>query len=139
METDAARGINTPMEWLELPPFAEDTRRIRHTDVSQDPRYPIPGSSASDGDMKYTEVSTRMPPWVLPAEETQNALRGIHGTALDLIYARGVLATPILDRNNVNKKFCPLILVEVEFCRDLGCDNKLTEKPEKYSSLIAAL
>ena len=76
-KTGVARGINTPMEWTELSPCAEVTRRLRHTDVSQDPRYTIPGSSASDGDMECTEARTRLPPWVLPTEETQiNALRG---------------------------------------------------------------
>jgi hypothetical protein len=50
-----------------------------------------------------------------------------------------MLATPNSEQNNVKKKLCTLILVELGFCRDLGCDSKFTEKPEKYSSLIAAL
>jgi hypothetical protein len=34
---------------------------------------------------------------------------------------------------------CALIIVEIGFCRDLGCDVKCDEKTEKYSPLIAAL
>ena len=48
-------------------------------------------------------------------------------------------ATPDLDHGNVSKNVCTLILVEVGFCRDLGCDSKLTEKTKKYSPLIAVL
>jgi hypothetical protein len=37
-------------------------------------------------------------------------------------------------------KLCNLILVvEVGFSRDLGCDKKHEEKTEKYSPLVAAL
>jgi len=45
-----------------------------------------------------------------------------HGTSLDLIYARGVLNTPSPDPTSFNKMQCTLILVEIGFCRDLGCD-----------------
>jgi hypothetical protein len=39
---------------------------------------------------------------------------------------------------NVNKKLCTLIITEARFCKDLGCDGKLTKKIEKYSPLISA-
>ena len=39
---------------------------------------------------------------------------------------------------NFDKKTCTLILIEIGFSRDLGCDKKHTEKTEKYFPLIAA-
>ena len=62
-----------------------------------------------------------------------------HGATLDLIYARGVPNTPSPDPTSFNKKQCTLIIVEIGFYRDLGCDIKFEEKTEKYSPLIAAL
>ena len=53
-----------------------------------------------------------------------------HGTALDLIYARGVPDTPSPDPISFNIKHCTL---------NLGCDIKFDEKSEKFSPLIAAL
>jgi hypothetical protein len=61
-----------------------------------------------------------------------------HGTTPDLIYARGVQDTPSPDPTSLNKKQCTLILVEIGFCRDLGCDIKFDEKTEKYP-LVTAL
>ncbi len=37
------------------------------------------------------------------------------------------------------KKLCTLILIEVGFSRDLGCDKKQAEKTEKYYPLVTAL
>ena len=62
-----------------------------------------------------------------------------HGTATDLIYARGVPNSPSLDPTFFDRKQCTLILVEIRFCRDLGCDVKFDKKTEKYSPLISAL
>jgi hypothetical protein len=62
-----------------------------------------------------------------------------HGTAPDLIYAKGVPDTPSPDPTSFNRKQCTLILVEIGFCRDLGYDIKFDEKTEKYSPLIADL
>jgi hypothetical protein len=62
-----------------------------------------------------------------------------HGTAPDLIYARKVPNTPSLDPIFFDIKQCTLILVEIDFCKDLGCDIKYNKKTEKYSPLIAAL
>ena len=62
-----------------------------------------------------------------------------HGTAPDLIYASGVPNTPSPDPTSFDKKQCTLIIVEIGFCRDLGCVIKFDKKTEKYSTLIAAL
>jgi hypothetical protein len=62
-----------------------------------------------------------------------------HGTAPDLIYARGVPDTPSPDPTFFNRKQCTLILVEIGFCRDLGCDIKFDKNTEKYFSLITVL
>ncbi len=60
-------------------------------------------------------------------------------TAPDLIYARGVPNTPSPDPTFFNIIQCTLIIVEIGFCIDLGCDVKCDEKTEKYNPLIAAL
>ena len=62
-----------------------------------------------------------------------------HGTTPDLIYARGVPNTPSPDPTSFNKMQCTLIIVEIVFWRDLGCDVKRDEKTEKYPPLFAAL
>jgi hypothetical protein len=36
-------------------------------------------------------------------------------------------------------KQCTLVIVEINFCRDLGCDIKFEKKTEEYSPLVAAL
>ena len=72
------------------PLLSKDT----HTDVSQDSRYSLMGPIASDYDAERTAAHGRILPWVLPPEETQALHDGGHGTAPDLIYARGVPDTP---------------------------------------------
>ena len=62
-----------------------------------------------------------------------------HGTSPDFIYARGVPYAPSPDPTSFDKKQCTLIIVEIGFCRDLGCDMKFEMKNEKYSLLLAAL
>jgi hypothetical protein len=62
-----------------------------------------------------------------------------HGTSPDLIYAIGVPDTPSPDLTSFERKQCTLIIVEIGFCRDLGCDIKFDKKTEKYSPLIVAL
>ncbi len=56
-----------------------------------------------------------------------------------LIYARGVPEAPSPDPTTFNKRLCTLNIIEVGFCRDLGCDTKLDAKTAKYAPLIAAL
>jgi len=51
-------GMNTPMGWLKPLPSAEDTRRRRHIDISQDPRYTDLDLSTDEGDAECTEAPT---------------------------------------------------------------------------------
>jgi hypothetical protein len=83
------REDNPPLEWLAPLPTTEDIRRKRHTDVSQDPEYSLRGLSAADGDAKCTTAPRGIPRWVLPIEESKELFLDGHGTASDLIYARG--------------------------------------------------
>jgi hypothetical protein len=62
-----------------------------------------------------------------------------HGRAPDLIYARGVPNTPSPDPASIDKKKCTLVIVEIGFRRDLGCDIKFEKKNEKYLRLLEAL
>ena len=61
------------------------------------------------------------------------------GAAPDIIYAQGVPIDPSPDPASFDRKDCSLILFETDFCRDLGCQDKLTKKTEKYYSLLCAL
>ena len=119
-----------PHDWLAPLPTSEDTRYMRHTDVSQDPKYNHGGLSAADGDAECTTALRRMPDWVLLPGETQTLFQAGHGTAPDLIYARGVLNSPFLDPTSFNKKQCTLIIVEIGFCMDLGCDIMIEKNRE---------
>ena len=57
-------------------------------------------------------------------DKTKELVSAGHGIAPDLIYARGVPDFPSLDSTSFNKTQCTLILIEIGFCRDFGCDNK---------------
>jgi hypothetical protein len=54
---------------------------------------------------------------------------------------QGGSQTPLrsLGPTSFDKKHFTILIVEIGFCRDLGCDTKLEIKTEKYSSLISAL
>ncbi len=54
-----------------------------------------------------------------------------HGTAPSLIYARGLPDAPSPDPISFDRKQCTLGIVEIGFCRDLGCDIKFEKKTEK--------
>ena len=63
-----------------------------------------------------------------------------HGAAPDLIYARGIPDNPRPAPGSFDPiKSCTLLLVEIGFCRDLGCREKLEEKTRKYQPLLRAL
>jgi hypothetical protein len=62
-----------------------------------------------------------------------------HGTAPGLIYSRGVRDSPSPDLTSLDKKQCTLIIIEIGFCREFGCVEKLEEKTSKYAPLLAAL
>ncbi len=72
--------------------------------------------------------------------ETQETLfRAGHGTAPDLIYAKGVPDTPSPDPSTFDRKKSNLIFIEIEFCQDFGCQKRLQEKTAKYGPFVAAL
>ena len=80
-----------------------------------------------------------MSDWILPLETHETLFRAGHGTAPDLIYARGVPDTPSLDPSTLDRTKCNLVLIEVEFCQDCGCHKRLQEKTAKYAPLATAL
>ncbi len=125
-------------DWLDTPCPNSD-RHPRHTDVSHDLRYTFGNLSAAEGDEECTTAPRRIPEWILSHEEVQELYAAGHGTAPDLIYARGVPDSPHPDPTTFNKRHCILIIVEIGFCRDLGCDTKLEAKTAKYAPLLAAL
>jgi hypothetical protein len=43
--------------------------------------------------------------------------------------------SPSLDPTSFHKKHCTIIIIEIGFCRDLGCEIKLVKKTEKYPPL----
>ena len=89
--------------------------------------------------MECTAAPARIPDWILPLE-TQDSLFGAgHGTAPDLIYARGVPNTPLMDPTTFDRKECNLIVIEIAFCQDFGCDKRLQEKTAKYAPLVDKL
>ena len=104
-----------------------------------DPRYKTVTLSAAYGDIHGTEAPRRIPEWVISREEIQELYSAGNGTAPDLIYARGVPDSPHPDQASFNKKTCTLIIIQIGFFTDLGCDTKLDAKTTKYSPLIAAL
>jgi hypothetical protein len=104
-------------DWLEPIPPDVETRHRRHTDVSQDPRY---YQATTVGDLECTKAPSRIPDWILPQETQDTLFKAGHGTAPDLIYARGVPDTPTPDPGTFNRKQCNLIITEVGFCQDFG-------------------
>jgi hypothetical protein len=65
----------------------------------------------------------RIPEWVLSLEESHNLFCKVHGTASDLIYAKGVLDSTSPYPSSFNKKQCTIILIKFDFWRDFVCDN----------------
>jgi hypothetical protein len=122
-------------DWLAPIPTAKDVSSRIRTDVSQDPRYTILGLSASTSDEECITAPSRLPDWILPQEDTQMLFEAGHGTAPDLIYARGVPDSPDPDPNAFDRKQCSLIVIEIGFCRDFGCVEKLEEKTREVEEL----
>ena len=118
--------------------MTEEIRRIRHTVVSLDPKYNQWGLSAAAGDEECTAAPSRISDWVLPHDETHMLIEAGHDPTPDLIYARGIPDTPSSDPTSFDKKQCTLILVEIGFCRDLGCAVKFDKKTEKYPPPLIA-
>ena len=86
-----------PHDWFSPILTKEEVSIRRRTDVSQDPRYIHWGLSASIGDEECITAPRRLPDWILPQEITQMLFAAGHGTAPDLIYARGVPDSPSPD------------------------------------------
>jgi hypothetical protein len=63
----------------------------------------------------------------------------VHGTAPDLVHAKGVPDTAAPDPTTFDRKKCNLMLIEIGFCMDFKCHKKLQEKTGKYAPLDAAL
>jgi len=125
--------------WIPYQPLRPLASEDTPMSLKTQSRYILQGASASNNDAECTTAPSRIPPWALLTEETQALFEGGHGTSPDLIYARRVPDTPAPGKTNFKNKACTLILIEIGFSRDLGCDKKHTEKTEKYSSLVAAL
>ena len=70
------------------------------------------GLFVSDYDAECTAAPNRIPPWVLPPEEAQALFEAGHGTAPDLISARGIPDIPHRGQSTTDKKLCTLILQE---------------------------
>ena len=62
-----------------------------------------------------------------------------HGTAHDLIYAKGEPDIPSSDPAAFDRMQRNFIIVETKFGRDIGCDDKLTKNIEKYFFPIVTL
>jgi len=127
------RELTSPSDRLEPMPNPTSIHRMRNMDISQDPRYRPGGLSAEDGDSECTAVPCRIPNWVLSTENTHELHSVGHGTFPDLTYARGVPDSPHPNPNSFTNKICALIVVEIGFYRDLGCDTKLEAKTNKCS------
>ena len=76
-----------------------------------------------------------IPDWNLTQEDLDILIAAEVEAAPDIIYAQEVPADPTTDLNSIDLKDCYLILLEIGFCRDLGCHDKLTKKSEKFQSL----
>ena len=114
-------------------------RHPRHIDVSADVWNLLRQEEANARDEECTTAPSYIPEWVLPAAELQALIDAGKGAAPDLIYARGVPSFPAPHLSQFQRSECTLLLIEVGFCRDLGCTEKRAEKQTKYAPLIDAL
>ena len=137
-------------DWLDAindPPLPQPPRRHpRHVDVLPDVWNLLRQEEATARDEESTTAPSYIPEWVLPAAELQalNALIDAgKGAAPDLIYAsaggRPVVPRTTLILGQFQRSECTLLLIEVGFCRDLGCTEKRSEKQTNYAPLIDAL
>ena len=115
--------------------------RSRHHDVSRDITDVIRCSQASTSDQECIDAPQYIPSWVLPADELSSLISQGLGAAPDLIYARGIppSISSLTNPPPFDRMRCTLTLIEVGFCRDLGCQAKLAEKTQKYEPLATAL
>ena len=109
-------------DWLNnSPPTTPPPRYNRRVDVSIATKtLPLQGTTTIH-DEEGAVAPRYIPAWALPQEDLDNLMAAGAGAAPDIVYARGVPADPSLDIDAFNKKDYSLILIEVGFCRDLGC------------------
>ena len=95
-ESESHPRETTPhSDLLDPIPSPDRVHNTRHTDASRDPRYETGSLSAVDGDTQCTATpAAYIPEWVLSIEEIKELYSAGHGTAPDLIYARGVRDSP---------------------------------------------
>jgi hypothetical protein len=72
-----------------------------------------------------------IPAWVLPQEDLSKLTAARAGAAPVNIYARELPLDPTPDPDPFDRKDFSLILFEISFCSDLGCQDKLAKKTEK--------
>jgi len=94
---------------------------------------------AETWDVEGVAAPRYIPAWVLPQADLDNMMAAGAGAAPDIIYARGLSVDPSPDPTSFDRNDCALILFKIGFCRDLGCQDKLTKKIEKYHPLPCAL
>ena len=96
--------------------------------MSIDTKTLPPQGAAARLDEEGTKAPRYIPAWVLAQEDLDNLMAPGAGAAPDIIYARGVPADPAPEIDSFNRKDCSLILFEIGFCMDLGCQKKLKKK-----------
>jgi hypothetical protein len=138
-QDDLTPSSSHDTEWLApdgAPPMLHINRRF---DVSIDTKtLPMQGEAETWG-VEDVAAQRCIPAWVLPQEDLDILMAVGAGAAADIIYARGVPGDPSPDPASFDRKDCALVLFELGFCRDLGCQDKFTKKIEKKHPLLCAL
>ena len=98
--------------------------------VSQVPRYDI---LTPTSDAECVDAPARIPEWILPLRTQEALFRARHGTTPYLIYAREVPDTPSPDPSTFDRKKCNLVIIEIGYCQDFGCQKRRQEKTSKYA------
>jgi len=109
----------------------------RHTNLSRETIYDYETQWAVEDDAECMATPTRIRDLILPNEIPNSLFIKGHGTAPDLICAKGVPDIPSLDPSTFNRKKCNIFIIEIGFCRDFGCDIKLQEKTDTYAPLFS--
>ena len=80
-----------------------------------------PQGGATIHDEEGAVAPRYIPVRALPQEDPDILMATGSKAAPDIVYARKVPADTFPDIDAFNKEDCSLILIEVGFCRDLGC------------------
>jgi hypothetical protein len=75
--------------------------------------------------------------WVLSLEGTHELFSQVMALRRTS-FMQGVPDSPSPDPTSFNKTQFILILVEIGFCKDFGCNNKIVNKTKKILPIIAA-